>query len=83
MNGAFFNTVFPSTVSHGKIIDEFFADPRAEYHRTCQPKKIVFDDPNNDKDRDWKVKHYYALIIAATGELECGVDNLWRKGITQ
>eukprot|EP00957_Ditylum_brightwellii_P073740 5603966-Ditylum_brightwellii.AAC.1 len=81
MNEAFFVAVFPLIVDHGKIIDEFLADPRAEYHRTCQYENIVFDDPN-DEDRDWKVKRCYTLIIAAAGELKCGVDNLWKKGIT-
>eukprot|EP00957_Ditylum_brightwellii_P034839 2639682-Ditylum_brightwellii.AAC.1 len=83
MNEALFDTIFPSIVGHGKIIDEFIVDQRAEYHRACQHKKIVIDDPNNDKDRDWKVKHCYTLLIAAVGELECGVDNLWKKGITR
>eukprot|EP00957_Ditylum_brightwellii_P068234 5180140-Ditylum_brightwellii.AAC.1 len=82
MNEAFFDTVFPLIVGHGKIIDEFLADPRSEYHRTCQHKNIVFDD-SNDEDRDWKVKHCYALTIAAAGDLECGVNNLWKKGINQ
>eukprot|EP00957_Ditylum_brightwellii_P073119 5557361-Ditylum_brightwellii.AAC.1 len=53
MDEAFFDTVFPSIVGHGKIVDEFLADPRAEYHITCQHKNIVFDDPN-DEDGDWK-----------------------------
>eukprot|EP00957_Ditylum_brightwellii_P139393 10622895-Ditylum_brightwellii.AAC.2 len=83
MNEAFFDIVFPSIVGHGKIIDEFIADPRAEYYRTCQHKNIVFDDPNDDEDRDWKVKHCYTLLIAAAGELECGIDSIWKKGITR
>eukprot|EP00957_Ditylum_brightwellii_P038960 2944451-Ditylum_brightwellii.AAC.1 len=82
MNGAFFDTVFPLIVGHGKIVDDFLTDPRAEYDRTCQHKKIVFDDPN-DEDRDWKVKCCCIIIIAAAGALECGIDNLWKKGITQ
>eukprot|EP00957_Ditylum_brightwellii_P150229 11440414-Ditylum_brightwellii.AAC.1 len=80
MNEAFFGTVFPSIVGHGNIIDEFIADPRAEYYRICKHKKIVVGDPN-DEDRDWKVKHCYTLMIAAAGELKYGVDNLWKKGI--
>eukprot|EP00957_Ditylum_brightwellii_P145936 11113385-Ditylum_brightwellii.AAC.1 len=71
----FSDAVFPSIVDHGKIIDDFLSEPRAEDHQTCVHKKIVFDDPN-DEDMDWKVKHCYTVIIAAAGKLECGVDNL-------
>eukprot|EP00957_Ditylum_brightwellii_P186316 14185694-Ditylum_brightwellii.AAC.1 len=53
MGEAFFDAVFPLILGHGKIIDDFLSDPRAEYHQTCVHKKIVFDDPN-DEDRDWK-----------------------------
>ena len=81
LNETFFGAVFPSIVGHGKIIDEFFSDPRAECHRTCLHEKIKFDDPN-DEDRDWRVKRCYTLLIAAAGELERGVDNLWKKGLS-
>eukprot|EP00957_Ditylum_brightwellii_P050928 3862755-Ditylum_brightwellii.AAC.1 len=30
------------------------------------------------ENRDWKVKCCYTFIIAAAGELECGIDNLWK-----
>eukprot|EP00957_Ditylum_brightwellii_P057838 4386081-Ditylum_brightwellii.AAC.1 len=82
MNETVFDTAFLSIAGHVNIIDKFLANPRAEYHRTPQHKNIVFDNPN-DEDRNWKVKCCYTLMIAAEGELECGVDNLWKKGITQ
>eukprot|EP00957_Ditylum_brightwellii_P106060 8089638-Ditylum_brightwellii.AAC.1 len=82
MNEACFDTIFPSILGHSKIIDDFLSNPRAEYHQTCVLEKIVFDDAN-DKDRDWEIKHCYTLIIADAGKLECNIDNLWTKGLTQ
>eukprot|EP00957_Ditylum_brightwellii_P060144 4567274-Ditylum_brightwellii.AAC.1 len=82
MNDAFFDVVFPSIVDHGKIIDDFLPDPRAEYHQTCVHEKIMFNDLN-DKDRDWKVKRCYTLIIVAACKLKCSVDNLRKKGLSK
>ena len=40
MNKSFFDAVFPSIKGHGKIIDEYLMDGRAEYHRTMIADRI-------------------------------------------
>ena len=42
MNESFFDTVFPSVVGHGKIIDKYLSDPRADYHATVVRDNIHF-----------------------------------------
>ena len=42
---------------------------------------IKFNDTEAD-DPVWRVKHCYTLIIAATSEMECGIENLWKRGIS-
>ena len=79
LNNSLFDTIFPSVVSHGKIIDRYLHDPLANIHPTVQHKKILFHDPNAD-DPDWKVKCCYTVIIAAVTEVECGIYNLWKTG---
>ena len=39
---------------------------------------IKYHGPDAD-DPDWYVKCCYALLIAATSEIECGIDNLWKR----
>eukprot|EP00957_Ditylum_brightwellii_P127846 9749807-Ditylum_brightwellii.AAC.1 len=53
----------------------------AEFHRTVQAEKIYFHQPDA-YDPDWCVKRCYTLIVAAASEVETGVDNLWRVGLS-
>ena len=39
---------------------------------------IRFHDPDAD-DPDWCVKHCSTLLIAATHEMECGIEKLWKR----
>ena len=78
-NEIFFEHIFPSIEGHGKIMDEYLSDGRAEFYKTVQTSKIKFDDPEAN-DPDWRVKRCYTLIIAACCEVECGIDNLWKNG---
>ena len=80
MNASFFEHIFPSIEGHGQMIDEYLSDPRAEYYQTVRASKIKFHDPNVDDDPDWKVKRCYTLLIAASSEVECGIENLWKCG---
>ena len=79
LNETFFDHIFPSIEGHAKMIDEYLSDHRAEFHKTVHTSKIKFDDPEAN-DPDWRVKRCYTLLIAASCEVECGIDNLWKNG---
>ena len=75
----FFQDIFPDVTGHALLLDEYYSDVRAPYFETVKNDNIKFLDTSN-KDPDWIVKQCYTLLIAAKTEVECGVDNLWRKG---
>ena len=79
LNALFFDEFFPSVVGHGKIIDEFHADPQSPFYTTVKNDRIIFNDPEAE-DPDWKVKQCYTLMIAAASEIENGFENLWKRG---
>ena len=78
-NDIFFEYFFPDVTRHGKIMDEFHADPKSSYFATVRSDKIQFHDEDAE-DPDWKVKRAYTLLIAAACEVESGVENLWKQG---
>ena len=79
LNASFFKYIFPSVEGHAHIIDEYLQDPRAEFYRTVSTSNIQFHD-SDAEDKDWRVKRCYTILIAASSEVECGVDNLWKRG---
>ena len=78
-NDIFFEYFFPDMTGHGKIMDEYHADPKSPYFATVRSDKIQFHDEDAE-DPDWKVKRAYTLLIAAASEVESGVENLWKQG---
>ena len=79
LNASIFKYIFPSVEGHAHIIDEYLQDPRAEFYRTVSTSNIKFHD-SDAEDKDWRVKRCYTILIAASSEVECGVDNLWKRG---
>ena len=75
----FFNGFFPCAKVHAKLIDEHHQNINSSCHITVIHDKIKFDDGDPD-DPDWMVKQCYLIMIAAVAEVDCGVDNLWRRG---
>lgn len=75
----FFDHFFPSVAGHGKIIDEYVADPRCSINATVKRENICFHD-DEAIDPDWKVKVCYLLLIAAANEVENGTNSLWSAG---
>ena len=60
-------------------MDEYHSDRRSQYYSTVRDDKIKFHDGEAD-DPDWLVKQCYLLMIAASAEVEVGVENLWLRG---
>ena len=78
----FFDHIFPSVEGHAKIMDKIITNPNfARYGTSCPRGKPVmtFHDPTAE-DPDWKVKQGCLLLIAASSEVETGIQNLWRHG---
>jgi hypothetical protein len=75
----FFEHLMPDITGHGKLIDEYLADQRSEYHITVINEKIAFHDLDAS-NQDWWVKQCFTLLIAAGYEMEDGADNLWKSG---
>ena len=42
---------------------------------------IKFHNQNAD-DPDWCVKCCYTLIVSSTSEMKCGIENLWKRVIS-
>ena len=78
----FFSKFLPDVKGHAAILDDYLDNPQAEYHRTYKARHFKFDDPTNP-DRDWKVKQCYLVIVAGATELQNGVENLWKSGMSK
>ena len=79
LHNIFFDDFFPCVKGHAKLIDEYHQNPNSSYHITVTHDNIKFDDGDPD-DPDWMVKQCYLIMIAAVAEVDCGIDNLWRRG---
>jgi hypothetical protein len=75
----FFQHMFLDVTGHGKIMDAYLQDARASHHSTYLQLGHTFHD-QNATDPDWLVKQCYTLMIASVSEVECGIENLWKKG---
>ena len=75
----FFSHFLPSIDGHALLIDKFHSDRRSPYYSTVRDERIQFHDPEA-ADTDWFVKNCYLILIAASTEVEVGVENLWRRG---
>jgi len=60
-------------------LDRFLARTDAEYYNTVRDKKIVFHRPDADDPGDL-LTICLTIMVAATLQVERGVENLWRHG---
>jgi hypothetical protein len=70
--------IFPSIEGNAKKLDKYFADQKDEFYEIVKNDKIKFHDEDAE-DPDWNICQAYTLLIAASSEIENGVENLWKR----
>ncbi|KAL7554128.1 hypothetical protein ACHAWF_017536 [Thalassiosira exigua] len=78
-NAMLFDHFFPGVEGKAAVLDKYLNQPHCTMHRTVQNDKIKFNRPDSD-DPDELLKMCLTLLVAATLEVEKGVENLWKQG---
>ena len=81
----FFKHFFPDLTGHGKKMDAFLSNPKANMHGACRKLKkdvsrFSFEQKEPGVDPDSMVRMGWALLTAGATELAGGVTNLLKTG---